>query len=629
MAQMFDASLFRILIEHSFDAITTITRDGRASYVSPVITRVLGYSPDEFLTFDAFEIVHPDDRKAAADRFTELVATPNSSQTTVNRVRHKDGSWRWIETVASNHLDTPHVDAIIASCRDVTERRQATEAVRQAEEKFRSIVESATEFAIFTTDLNGNVNSWNSGASRLLGYDESEVIGRSCRIFFSPEDNERDKAEAEMHDALVQGRGRDERWHVRKDGSQFWGSGWMMPLRDEAGSVRGYLKIFRDMTRTKLAEEALKEASRRKDDFLAILAHELRNPLAAISNAALLLQMPADDRTSEWAPDMISRQTKYLSRLLDDLLDVSRITRGKLRLKNERLDLSPVIAKAIETVRPLVEEKRHSLAFTVSAGGISVVGDPVRIEQVFVNLLSNAAKYTDEGGSISVIAQKDEMATIVVRDNGIGISADMLTRIFEPFAQAEQSLDRSQGGLGIGLTLARSLIDLHGGTISVKSEGAGRGSEFAIRLPLASSENDPETLPANQTLLPPKRTYRVLVVDDNQDSAVSLATLLKVRGYETNIAYDGPAAIELARSFGPDAILLDIGLPNIDGYEVARQIRNSERGKSMFLIAISGYGQEQDRRRSKEAGFDHHFVKPVDFTSLSSLLSERVPNVPK
>ncbi|HEY4309669.1 MAG TPA: PAS domain S-box protein [Pirellulales bacterium] len=626
---MFDASLFRILIEHSFDAITTITRDGRASYVSPVITRVLGYSPDEFLTFDAFEIVHPDDRKAAADRFTELVATPNSSQTTVNRVRHKDGSWRWIETVASNHLDTPHVDAIIASCRDVTERRQATEAVRQAEEKFRSIVESATEFAIFTTDLNGNVNSWNSGASRLLGYDESEVIGRSCRIFFSPEDNERDKAEAEMHDALVQGRGRDERWHVRKDGSQFWGSGWMMPLRDEAGSVRGYLKIFRDMTRTKLAEEALKEASRRKDDFLAILAHELRNPLAAISNAALLLQMPADDRTSEWAPDMISRQTKYLSRLLDDLLDVSRITRGKLRLKNERLDLSPVIAKAIETVRPLVEEKRHSLAFTVSAGGISVVGDPVRIEQVFVNLLSNAAKYTDEGGSISVIAQKDEMATIVVRDNGIGISADMLTRIFEPFAQAEQSLDRSQGGLGIGLTLARSLIDLHGGTISVKSEGAGRGSEFAIRLPLASSENDPETLPANQTLLPPKRTYRVLVVDDNQDSAVSLATLLKVRGYETNIAYDGPAAIELARSFGPDAILLDIGLPNIDGYEVARQIRNSERGKSMFLIAISGYGQEQDRRRSKEAGFDHHFVKPVDFTSLSSLLSERVPNVPK
>jgi PAS domain S-box-containing protein len=597
--------------------------------VSPVITRVLGYSPDEFLTFDAFEIVHPDDRKAAADRFTELVATPNSSQTTVNRVRHKDGSWRWIETVASNHLDTPHVDAIIASCRDVTERRQATEAVRQAEEKFRSIVESATEFAIFTTDLNGNVNSWNSGASRLLGYDESEVIGRSCRIFFSPEDNERDKAEAEMHDALVQGRGRDERWHVRKDGSQFWGSGWMMPLRDEAGSVRGYLKIFRDMTRTKLAEEALKEASRRKDDFLAILAHELRNPLAAISNAALLLQMPADDRTSEWAPDMISRQTKYLSRLLDDLLDVSRITRGKLRLKNERLDLSPVIAKAIETVRPLVEEKRHSLAFTVSAGGISVVGDPVRIEQVFVNLLSNAAKYTDEGGSISVIAQKDEMATIVVRDNGIGISADMLTRIFEPFAQAEQSLDRSQGGLGIGLTLARSLIDLHGGTISVKSEGAGRGSEFAIRLPLASSENDPETLPANQTLLPPKRTYRVLVVDDNQDSAVSLATLLKVRGYETNIAYDGPAAIELARSFGPDAILLDIGLPNIDGYEVARQIRNSERGKSMFLIAISGYGQEQDRRRSKEAGFDHHFVKPVDFTSLSSLLSERVPNVPK
>lgn len=629
MAQKFDEDLFRRFIEHSLDAVAMIQRDGRVSYVSPAVTRIVGYSTQEFVALAAFEIVHPEDRDAAVAHFEELVTNPGSSQTAVNRVQHKDGSWKWIETVSTNHMDTPGVGAIIASFRDITEGMQAVEAIREAEEKFRGIVESATEFAIVTTDLDGNLNSWNSGASRLLGFEESEVLGQHCRIFFTPEDNAQDKSEGEMRDALVHGRGNDERWHVRKDGSRFWGSGFMMPLRDNAGNIRGYLKIFRDMTRAKRAEEALKEADRRKDDFLAMLAHELRNPLAAISNASMLLKMPKDQQAMAWASEVITRQSKYLSRLLDDLHDVSRVTRRKIRLQKERVDLTQILGRAIEAVRPLIDEKKHRVSLAISPDEIAVVGDPVRIEQALVNVLTNAAKYTDDGGHISVTAQRSDTAIVAIKDTGIGIESDMMARIFEPFVQAEQSLDRSQGGLGIGLTLSRSLLELHGGTVSVKSEGLGRGSEFWISLPLADESSASERATITQSPVPPKKAYRILVVDDNHDSADSLSLLLRELGYKTIVAYDGPSAAKLASSEVPDAVLLDIGLPGIDGYEVARQVRRDEKGKSMLLVAISGYGQDEDRRRSREAGFDHHLVKPVDFNQLASLLSADIPSAVK
>lgn len=621
MSQLLDDERFKSLVEHSLDAMALIEPDGKVSYVSPAIVRVLGYTPEEFVSLEPFEAVHPSDRDEARHRFAELVGQQGNTQTATNRARHKDGSWRWIETVATNHLQAPSIRAIIANFRDVTDRKRAENTLREDEEKFRFIVESATEFAIFTTDLDGRVNGWNSGASRLLGYDETEIIGQDCRIFFTPEDNAEDEPEKEMHDALLQGSGNDEKWHVRKDGSHFWGSGLMMPLRDDAGNTHGYLKIFRDMTREKLAEEALKESDRRKDEFLGMLAHELRNPLSAISNAARLLHMPGSEHNLQWSQRVIERQSKHLARLLDDLLDISRITQGKIRLVKERLDFAPVIARAVEAVRPLIEQKKHSLTLSMSPGAMSVFGDPTRLEQVLVNLLINAIKYTDEGGRISVTAQGGKEAVIAVQDTGVGIAPEMLPRIFELFVQVDRSLDRSQGGLGIGLTLARSLVEMHGGKIVAKSDGPGKGSEFTISLPIADEHDRPHEEDDREPSASAREGFRVLVVDDNEDAAISLGRLLTNSGYEVTTAYDGHSAIEAARAECPDAILMDIGLPGIDGHEIARRLRQEGACKESALIAISGYGQEEDRRRSLEAGFDHHFVKPVDYDSLRKVLA--------
>ncbi|MBX6312714.1 MAG: PAS domain S-box protein [Isosphaeraceae bacterium] len=738
-----------MLVERSLDAIALIERDGIVSYVSPPIVRVLGYTPEEFIGLGPFEAVHPDDRDEAKRRFAELLQEPGSTQTAVNRVRHKDGSWRWIETVSTNQLDQSGTGAVIANLRDVTDQTRAEEAVREAEEKFRFIVESATEFAIFTTDLAGRVESWNPGASRILGYEEEEVLGQDCRIFFAPEDNAGDQVGREMRNSLTRGHGNDERWHLRKGGRRFWASGLMMPLRDDEGNVRGYLKILRDMTREKRAEEALREsearfrsmadsapvmiwmadvqgrrtyfnkpwldftgrtpaedlpaawldsvhpddrerctaafgaafedrtsvdveyrlrrsdgeyrwvfdrasplfshegeltgyigsgiditdrkhaeealkdADRRKNEFLAMLAHELRNPLAAINNAVQLTLRPGDEDNLEWSKGVIERQAKHLARLLDDLLDVARITQGKIQLRKEPLDLSTVIARAVEVVRPLFERRRHTLTLAVAHGQLPVFADPTRMEQILVNLLTNAAKYTEEEGSISLTAYRDGEIIVSVKDNGHGIPPEMLPRVFELFAQVDRTIDRSQGGLGIGLTLARSLVRMHGGEIRAVSEGPGKGSEFTIRLPVVG-EHHPEPPRAEpRAAEPPKRGLRVLVVDDNRDTAVGMARLLKSSGYEVTTAHDGPTAVELARAERPDAILLDIGLPGIDGYEVARQIRNEEGGRDTLLIAVSGYGQQGDRERSRLAGFDHHLVKPVGYDLLISLLDRR------
>jgi PAS domain S-box-containing protein len=506
---------------------------------------------------------------------------------------------------------------------------RAANSIRIAEEKFRSIVESATEFAIITTDLEGNIDSWNSGAQRLLGYDESEVLGKHCGIFFTPEDNASEQPEAEMQDALVRGRGNDERWHVRKDGSRFWGSGYMMPLRDGAGEITGYLKMFRDMTRAKRAEEALKEADKRKDDFLAMLAHELRNPLASISNAATLLGVSTYKETITWASEAITRQTKYLNKLLEGLLDISRITKGKIRLQSELLDFARLLTNVIEGVRPMINERKLNVTLSIENAEIPIRGDSSRIEQILANLLTNAIKYTDNGGTIAITARKVDRAVVVIRDTGVGISSEMLNHIFEPFVQAEQTLDRSQGGLGIGLTLSQSLAKMHGGTISAKSGGLGHGSEFTISLPLADVSSSPEGVIRGQSSMPSETKLNVLVVDDNRDSADSLALLLRAFGYEASVVYDGPAAAQFAQKRSPDVILLDIGLPGMNGYEVAKQIRSDSKNNSMLLIAISGYGQETDRRRSEEAGFNHHLVKPVVFTELNALLAAHVQETEK
>jgi signal transduction histidine kinase/ActR/RegA family two-component response regulator len=368
--------------------------------------------------------------------------------------------------------------------------------------------------------------------------------------------------------------------------------------------------------------EVLKQADRRKDEFLATLAHELRNPLAPIRNSLQILRMTAcSDPTAERVCEMMERQVNHMVRLVDDLMEVSRITRGLIDLRKEETDLATVIRSAIETSRPLIEAGQHQLAITLPPEPIPLFGDAVRLGQVFANLLNNAAKYTNRGGQIWLSArQGGDEAVVCVRDNGIGISAEVLPAIFDMFMQANRATDRSQGGLGIGLTLVKSLVELHGGSISADSAGLGQGSEFIVRLPVAVAQQlgqQQATAGRSSERLPQRR---VLVVDDNEDAAASMGMLLKYLGTDVEIAHDGPTALSTIDRYRPDVVLLDIGMPGMDGFEVARRIRERAEFDSIVLIALTGWGQAEDRSRTREAGFDHHLVKPADIRALQSVL---------
>jgi signal transduction histidine kinase/ActR/RegA family two-component response regulator len=381
------------------------------------------------------------------------------------------------------------------------------------------------------------------------------------------------------------------------------------------------------------AEEALQEANRRKDEFLAMLAHELRNPLAPLSNALQLLRRDnlGADRV-ERLREMMERQVHQLTHLVDDLLEVSRITRGKIRLRKERVDLAAVVARAVETSRAFIEAQAHTLTVELPAEPLWCDVDPVRVEQVLGNLLNNAAKYMEKGGQIWLAAEPaDGQVVIRVRDTGVGIAPEVLPHIFDLFTQADHSLDRSRGGLGIGLSLVRSLVEMHGGRVEAFSDGPGQGSEFTLRLPVLTPGNaaqevydGPEIAAAGSV------SRRVLVVDDNADSAETVASLLRAWKHEVKVAYDGPSALELARSYQPDVVLLDIGLPGMDGYQVARQLRRQPGFARVVLVAMTGYGREEDFRRSREAGFDQHLVKPIDASLLKRTLAEdsRMRNQP-
>jgi signal transduction histidine kinase len=369
--------------------------------------------------------------------------------------------------------------------------------------------------------------------------------------------------------------------------------------------------------------EALREADRRKDEFLAMLAHELRNPLAPIRNGLQVLRLAGGDRAlAERTWGLMGRQVEHLSRLVDDLLDVSRITRGKVELRTTTVDLRAVLAAAVETARPLVDAKRHHLTVTQPGRPVRVSADAVRLAQVVGNLLTNAAKYSEEGARVALsLDAEGESAVVRVRDTGVGIPPEMLPRVFDLFTQIDRTLDRAQGGLGIGLTLVKSLVEMHGGTVEAASGGVGMGSEFTVRLPLLPGSDAPAP---NAGADPPASPRRILVVDDNHDAGDSLGDLLELSGHQVRVARSGPQAVEAAREFRPDVAILDIGLPGMSGHELAARLRAEPFGPSLILVALTGYGQDEDRRRTREAGFDHHLTKPADLGQLAALLAGRV-----
>jgi PAS domain S-box-containing protein len=416
-------------------------------------------------------------------------------------------------------------------------------------------------------------------------------------------------------------------------GSQIHLEAHLQPIRGENGLLSGSVLVLRtpnseeaDAARRRQADEHT-AADRRKDQFLAMLAHELRNPLAPIRNAVELMhRVDAPDPSFEAAREMVERQVKHLAHLVDDLLDVSRLTQGSIRLRQEPLDLTAVVGRALEATRPLIESRNHTLIVEILTQPIRIEADAARIEQVVTNLLNNAAKYTMPGGHIFLrVDQEGNEAVVRVRDNGIGVPPEVLSRVFEAFVQSDGSLAHTEGGLGIGLTLVRSLVEMHGGTVEAHSPGLGQGSEFVIRLPLRPEGGlaGPEPAPSRETSpFTAARPVRVLVVEDNIDAAESLATLLRLWGHDVRVVHDGLDALDAAHSYLPEVILLDIGLPGLDGYQVAERLRGNAGLENTLLVAMTGYGQPEDRRRSAEAGIHHHFVKPVEPFVLRNLLAE-------
>jgi two-component system CheB/CheR fusion protein len=414
------------------------------------------------------------------------------------------------------------------------------------------------------------------------------------------------------------------------DGAEHRLDAQLDPVRDEEGLLSGSVLVLHEPDDLEGAADELRKrseelvaADRRKDQFLAMLAHELRNPLAPIRNAVeLMRQVETGDPSFQPSREMVERQVKHLARLVDDLLDVSRITHGSIRLRKEPVDLGAVVQRAVDSTRALIDSRGHHLTVELPQPPIRLDADPARLEQVVANLLNNAAKYTMPGGQISVRAQREgDDAVVLVRDNGIGVPPDVLGRVFEPFVQSDGSLARSEGGLGIGLTLVRSLVEIHGGTVEANSPGLGQGSEFVVRLPIRVTASAEPRLPRESSPFTPVRPVRVLVVEDNVDAAESLATLLRLWGHDVRVVHDGLEALDAAREYQPEVVLLDIGLPGLDGYQVAERLRDQEGLEGTLLVAMTGYGQPEDRRRSREAGIQHHFVKPVEPFVLRNLLA--------
>jgi signal transduction histidine kinase len=487
---------------------------------------------------------------------------------------------------------------------------------------------NAVRDAVFALDSEGCVSFENRAAERLTGIAPETARHRRLGDLLEL----RDSATGQPLDLHRAGNGTINAVLKDAGGAEHRLDVHLDPVHAENGEISGSVLVLEEAADTEEADaelrrrsEELVAADRRKDQFLAMLAHELRNPLAPIRNAVeLMRQVESGDPTFQPSREMVERQVKHLARLVDDLLDVSRLTQGSIRLRKEVVDLGDVVERAVDATHSLIESRGHTLSLSLPDPPIRLEADAARLEQMVSNLLNNSAKYTMPGGHIWLSAERQgEEALIRVRDNGIGVPPDVLGRVFEPFVQSDGSLARSEGGLGIGLTLVRSLTEMHGGTVEAHSPGLGQGSEFVVHLPIRVGAGQPEPLPPRETSpFTAARPVRVLVVEDNLDAAESLATLLRLWGHDVRVVHDGLDALDAARAYRPEVVLLDIGLPGLDGYQVAERLRSEVGLDHTLLVAMTGYGQPEDRRRSREAGIHHHFVKPVEPFVLRNLLAE-------
>jgi len=644
---------FSAIAERAAIGVLQASPDGRITFANHFYHAGLGHADGELVGRSLLDQIHEGDRAIMTSLLARIAE--NGHFDVEVRCLHKNGAVHWMHSTVS-WLPVPEAGggSILLVCTDITERKNAEDALRSSEERLRLVVDNAVDFAIFSTDLDGRVTSWNSGAERLLGYSEDQVIGHNVELIFTEEDRHDGVPAQELRRALAEGSASDDRVHQRRDGRRFWASGSVMPMHDAGRGVVGFVKILRDETAARDAQEAIaagrvhllhaledKERARAeleaadvaKDRFLAVLSHELRNPLAAISaaSAAFGTAQRLDDETAVRARGILERQVNTMRSLLDDLLDISRLRLGRLDLKRRRSGLAGIVAAAIEAARPSIDQRQHVLAVSLPDAPIELDVDPIRISQVISNLLVNAAKYTPQGGRIALDAQAfaSEVA-VTVSDNGRGLNPEALESLFEMFWRAPD-LDSSSGpSMGIGLSLARNIIALHGGTLQAHSDGPGKGSSFVVRLPIAGAwlheggKAEGEAAAAATHIRKDDAPLRVLLVDDNEDIVWTEASVLAAKGFEVRTAVDGLQALETMEQFRPDVAVLDIAMPGMDGREVARRVRREAWGRDMLLIAATGWGSDDDRRRSLEAGFDDHLVKPIRLEELlQRVASER------
>jgi PAS domain S-box-containing protein len=631
---------FRLVVDGVEDyAIFLLTPDGYIASWNRGAEKIKGFSAEEIVGehFSRF-YTEEDLRARTPQRELEIASKSGKYQAEGWRVR-KDGTLFWASVLINAIYDEGRITGFLKITRDLTERKRAEDADPQSEERFRLLVEGVRDYAIYMLDPEGRVVSWNTGARRLKGYEDDEIIGRHFSLFYPPEDVQAGRPERELQIARTEGRYEEEGWRVRKDGTRFWASVTVTALRDQAGTLRGFAKVTRDLTRRREFEEQrvalvrsqaarieAEKANRIKDEFLAVLSHELRTPLNAILGWAHLLgagNLPPDQAAR--ALETIERNASVQAQIVADILDISRITSGKLRLSPRRIDPAQFVKSAIETVRPAAEAKGLDLSVQIDKGVQEVWGDADRLQQVAWNLLSNAVKFTPKGGKVDVrLGCVGSHLELTVSDTGQGIDPEFLPHVFETFRQADSSSARSHGGLGLGLAIVKQLVELHGGRVEAASPGARQGSTFRVQLPIMPiSAEVPGTAARVGSAGPILADLRVLVVEDHEDSRALVATALRQHGATVLEAADAATGFSLLLAERPDVMVSDIEMAGGSGYHLMEKVRGLSRDQGGLTpaMALTAYARNEDRIRALTAGFDAHVGKPVKPDELATAIA--------